>query len=172
MPSPRRPITLVLLGCVLALAACGGSGSSTDTDGASQSPANFSAQATRDCAGAKLSSLGGPPPYTAAQYGTIQTTLLALRRQLDAHIPPVSMQQDLSDLLGGYSSVANAAGAAAQSFTPAPPPPPPATPPPPPTPEQVQATYVAAVATPLASVTSAAQAISAPTCGRLPVTGQ
>jgi hypothetical protein len=147
-----------LLLCVVLLAGCAVNPS--ETEGDAMAPTDFSSQSNADCTEAKLSSLGGTAPYTAQQYQAIQAQLVIVRRGIDGLVAPVSEQQDVYNLLGGYSSVANAAAAAAQALGTGQ------------TPEQAQATYVAAVATPLPAVTTAAQAINAPACGQLPVAGQ
>ena len=160
MPTRSRPLAIVpaLLVCVLLLAGCAVNPS--ETEGDSLTPAEFSSQSSADCTDAKLSSLGGTAPYTAQQYQAIQAQLAVARRAIDGLIAPVDLQQDVYNLLGGYSAVANAASSAAQALGTGQ------------TPEQAQAAYVAAVTAPLAAVTTAAQAINAPACGQVPVTGQ
>ena len=160
MPTRSRPLAIVpaLLVCVLLLAGCAVNPS--ETEGDSLTPTEFSSQATGACTDAKLSSLGGTAPYTAQQYQAIQAQLAVARRAIDGLIAPVDLQQDVYNLLGGYSAVADAASSAAQALGTGQ------------TPEQAQAAYVAAVAAPLGAVTTAAQAITAPACGQVPVTGQ
>lgn len=160
MPSRRRPLVLVpvLVVCAVLLGGC--AVNPAGTEGQSASPAQFSSQSNADCTEAKLSSLGGAAPYTPEQYQAIQAQLVIVRRELDALIAPVDLQQDVYNLLGAYSSVANAAASAAQALGTGQ------------TPEQAQAGYVAAVAAPLPAIGTAAQSISAPACGQVPVTGQ
>ena len=125
--------------CVLLLAGCAVNPS--ETEGDSLTPGEFSSQSSADCTEAKLSSLGGTAPYTAQQYQAIQAQLAVARRAIDGLIAPVDLQQDVYNLLGGYSAVANAASTAAQGLATGQ------------TPEQAQAAYVAAVSAPLAAVT-------------------
>ena len=160
MPTRSRPLALVpaLLVCVVLLAGCAVNPS--ETEGDSQTPAQFSSQSNADCTDAELSSLGGTAPYTAQQYQAIQAQLVVARREIDGLIAPVELQQDVYNLLGGWSAVANAAASAAQGLSTGQ------------TPEQAQAAYVAAVATPLLAISTAAQAIGAPACGQLSVGGQ
>ena len=117
--------------CVLLLAGCAVNPS--ETEGDSLTPGEFSSQSSAACTEAKLSSLGGTAPYTAQQYQAIQAQLAVARRAIDGLIAPVDLQQDVYNLLGGYSAVANAASTAAQGLATGQ------------TPEQAQAAYVAAV---------------------------
>jgi hypothetical protein len=71
---------------LLALAGCAVNPSGTQ--GQAMTSAEFSAKSNADCTDAKLSSLGGAAPYTAQQYQAIQAQLMAVRRKLDALIPP------------------------------------------------------------------------------------
>jgi hypothetical protein len=162
MPTRRRPRAFVpvLLACAAAVVLGGCAVNPSETQGESLTPTQFSARSNAACVDAELSTLGGAAPYTARQYQDIQAHLVVARRAIDALVAPVDWQQDVHDLLGGYTAVANAAGSAAQALGTGQ------------TPEQAQAAYVAAVATPLPAIGTAAQDIDAPACGNLPVAGQ
>jgi hypothetical protein len=153
----RRLIVVVVATIALAtVSACG-----DDESSGSPSGTGFAKQADADCkaANAMLAPAAATSPATAQQYQTVDDTLQALLRKVDALVPSDAEQDSVYQLLDGYRAIDGAAQTAAQSLGSGT------------DPASVAATFASAVNAPRASIATAAQALDIPECADPPLPG-